>query len=111
MYARPLLRAGFVALLLTPAFAQAPPQAPPPLAPSKKMHDPKACAHTRATVGEGGSREEHPNLSRQLAQSNGVICPPSNIDPQMDKPAPRGGTMPVIPPPGTPGGDRNVAPK
>jgi len=28
--------------------------AKPPLAPNKEMCNPKACAHTRATVGEGG---------------------------------------------------------
>jgi hypothetical protein len=61
-----------------------------------------------ATVGsgQGGS-----NLSDKLANSNGVICPPSGVDPQMRKPAPGGGQMPVIPPPGTPGGDQKTIPK
>jgi len=62
--------------------------------------DPDACAQP----GSGGT------LSRQLSQSNGVICPPQ-IDPSIKKPTPNGGTMPVIPPPGTPGGNPNVQPK
>jgi hypothetical protein len=51
------------------------------------------------------------NLSDQLAQSNGVICPPSGVDPKMAAPPPAGGATPVIPPPGTPGGDPNTIPK
>jgi hypothetical protein len=51
------------------------------------------------------------DLSDQLAQSNGVICPPSGVDPKMATPPPRGGATPVIPPPGSPGGDPNTIPK
>lgn len=50
------------------------------------------------------------NLSDKLAQSNGVICPP-NVDPGMKAPTPNAGKMPVIPPPGGPGGNPNVQPK
>ena len=50
-------------------------------------------------------------LSAKLAKSDGVLCPPSGIDPQMHAPAPNVGTMPVIPPPGSPGGDPTVRPK
>jgi hypothetical protein len=52
-------------------------------------------------------------LGDRLAKSDGVLCPPSNIDPQMHAPAPNAGAgnMPVIPPPGSPGGDPNVRPK
>ena len=51
------------------------------------------------------------NLSDQLAQSNGVICPPAGIDPKMAAPPRQGGATPVIPPPGAPGGDPNTIPK
>jgi hypothetical protein len=51
------------------------------------------------------------NLSDQLAQSNGVICPPGGVDPKIAAPPPGGGATPVIPPPGAPGGDPNVIPK
>lgn len=51
------------------------------------------------------------NLSDQLAQSNGVICPPAGVDPKMAAPPRAGGATPVIPPPGAPGGDPNTVPK
>lgn len=105
------------ALLLVPAAAaaQAPPQAKPPLAPKKEMRNPDACVEAPATVGEGGDldlkKPEDRTLSGQLAESRGVICPPPHVDPEMKRPAPGGGTMPVIPPPGSPGGNPYVHPK
>jgi hypothetical protein len=52
------------------------------------------------------------NLSTQLSQSHGTVSPP-NVDPGMTvRPsAVQHGTMPVIPPPGTPGGSSSVVPK
>jgi hypothetical protein len=105
------------ALLLAPAVAaaQAPPLAKPPLVPEKEIRDPKACTEAPATVGKGGDlgvkKPEDRTLSEQLAESKGVICPPPNVDPEIAKPAPGGGTMPVIPPPGSPGGNPRVQPK
>lgn len=52
-----------------------------------------------------------PDLSDRLADSKGVICPPAGVDPDMHVPPPDGGAMKVIPPPGTPGGNRGVEPK
>jgi hypothetical protein len=49
-------------------------------------------------------------LSDKLDQGGGVICPP-DIDPGIKTPAPETGKMPVIPPPGSPGGDPKVQPK
>ncbi len=49
-------------------------------------------------------------LSDKLDRGGGVICPP-NIDPGIKAPAPETGKMPVIPPPGSPGGDPKVQPK
>jgi hypothetical protein len=49
-------------------------------------------------------------LSDKLDQGGGVICPP-NVDPGIKVPAPETGKMPVIPPPGSPGGDPKVQPK
>ena len=46
-------------------------------------------------------------LSERLDQTNGVICPP-DIDPGMKAPTPDAGKTPVIPPPGSPGGNPNV---
>jgi hypothetical protein len=50
------------------------------------------------------------SLSKRLEQTDGVICPP-DIDPDIKAPTPQGGRMPVIPPPGSPGGDPTVRPK
>ncbi len=53
-------------------------------------------------------------LSERLDRSDGVIKPPSGVDPGMQV-APKdpnaGSNMPVIPPPGSPGGDQSMRPK
>jgi hypothetical protein len=105
--------------ILTPPFAlaQAPPKPTTPIAPKVEQLDPNACATNgaQATIGQGGDVElKKPNdrsLSSKLAQSGGVICPPQHVDPEIHQPAPQGGPMPVIPPPGSPGGDPSVQPK
>lgn len=51
-------------------------------------------------------------LSSDLNRSGGVITPPADIDPGIkQKPPSSGATMPIIPPPGTPGGNPAVKPK
>jgi hypothetical protein len=65
--------------------------------------DPKACSDTAAHAS-------NQTLSDKLSQTNGVICPP-NVDPGIKAQAPDTGKMPVIPPPGSPGGDPSVQPK
>ena len=62
---------------------------------------------------EGLSGSSSGSLSRELSQSGGVIHPPANPDPGLTKPAPDVGphSMPVIPPPGTPGGNPDIKPK
>jgi hypothetical protein len=52
-------------------------------------------------------------LSDKLEQSDGVIRPPQTSTPDMTVPAPvpDPGTTPVIPPPGSPGGNQQVDPK
>ena len=114
---RVLALAALAATILTPvlAAAQAPPPSQAPIAPKSDQLDPKACANNRATVGQGGDLDmQKPagrSLSEHLARSDGVICPPDQIDPEMKQPTPPGGSMPVIPPPGSPGGDPNTHPK
>jgi hypothetical protein len=108
-----------IALLLLStalASAQAPPASPQPVPGSQAtvrcapIVPPAVEQGTRAPPGQttGQTRE---SLSDRLAQADGVMCPPSNIDPQMHKDAPAEGKTPVIPPPGSPGGDPNVRPK
>jgi hypothetical protein len=102
------------------ASAQAPPgpATPPaqtaPPSPSRTAN----CApmqptpHAGVAVPEGtttGQRAEP--LGDRLARSDGVLCPPAGIDPEMRAPAPDVGNTPVIPPPGSPGGDPTIRPK
>ena len=50
--------------------------------------------------------------SSDLSRSGGVVTPPTGVDPAMrHTPPPSGARMPVIPPPGTPGGDQSTKPK
>ena len=102
-------------LMTATAVAQAPPKTNPPVAPKAGPATPDGCANSRATIGQGGevhtSKPGSQNLSERLAQSNGVICPPEQVDPAIKAPTPQGGSMPVIPPPGSPGGDPKVQPK
>ncbi|MGJ5132308.1 hypothetical protein [Bradyrhizobium oligotrophicum] len=89
------------------AHAQAPPTAPAPDANA-------ACApNVRATATPDGitTGSAGEPLGDKLAKTNGVLCPPSGVDPEMHAPTPEGGTTPVIPPPGSPGGNPNVQPK
>jgi hypothetical protein len=68
--------------------------------------------HPGAAAPEGtttGQRAEL--LGDKLARSDGVLCPPAGIDPEMRAPTPDAGKTPVIPPPGSPGGDPTIRPK
>ncbi len=94
----PIARVALVSLALSvtaPAFAQVGTGARPPDAPGPTIPAPRP--------GE--------NLSDRLDRTDGVIPPTQNLDPGLTKPAPNTGTMPVIPPPGTPGGAQDVQPK
>lgn len=50
-------------------------------------------------------------LSDKLSDTKGVIRPEGAVDPGMQKAPPATGTMPVVPPPGSRGGARDVEPK
>jgi hypothetical protein len=52
-------------------------------------------------------------LSKKLNENEGVLKPPQGIDPEMHQrpPANTGDKMPVIVPPGEPGGDQSIQPK
>ena len=89
-------------------------QARAPRYPADTPSPAQDCAKSQlpqAQQGQKGGETTGDSLSDQLAQSRGVICPPSNFDPKITAPTPNVGRMPVIPAPGTPGGDPNVQPK
>ena len=108
------------ALVLVPALAaaQAPPAHKPPSAGAANPMQSRDCSNAgpSATTGQRGdadvAKPDGSNLSQKLAQSNGVLCPPKEVDPGIRAPTPPGGRMPVIKPPGTPGSpDQSVQPK
>jgi len=74
--------------------------------------DPKGCAPSERlqTDGKAPNAKSGEPLSDKLARTDGVLCPP-NVDPEIRAPTPEGGKMPVIPPPGSPGGDPSIQPK
>src|SRR5580704_445289 len=79
------------------------PPAPPLLSPAPNL----GCqARTGGLVlPRPGETTGNANLSDELSRSKGVICPPAGVDPGISAPPVGGGVTPVIPPPGTPGGD------
>ena len=96
-----LLVAG-VTLVAGSAFAQAPNPAPIPGAPP----------HSVPGEIKPGAKPTGPaqNLSEKLNQSNGVIHP-KEVDPAIEKPAPKTRDPNVVPPPGTSGGAPAPQPK
>jgi hypothetical protein len=101
------------------ASAQAPPAPATPPAPTAppsptRVNDcaamPSTAPGTIAPQGTTTGQSGEP-LSDKLARSDGVLCPPAGVDPQMRAPTPDAGNTPVIPPPGSPGGDPTIRPK
>jgi hypothetical protein len=102
------------------ASAQAPPVPSTPPAQTAPPATVRAsnCAPTVSTsqgniVPQGTTTTGQSNepLGDKLAKSDGVLCPPAGVDPQMHAPTPDAGNTPVIPPPGSPGGDPTIRPK
>ena len=116
-------RSLFLWCVLTAASGVASAQAPPTPATPPAQTAPPAPANNctqmqpvapRGTVAPEGATKglAAEPLGDKLAKSDGVLCPPSGVDPEIRAPTPdAGGKMPVIPPPGSPGGDPNVRPK
>jgi hypothetical protein len=100
------------------ASAQAPPTPTTPpaqTAPPTRVSDcaPMQPVPPRGTIAPEGSTtgQRAEPLGDKLAKSDGVLCPPAGVDPEIRAPTPDTGNTPVIPPPGSPGGDPNVRPK
>jgi hypothetical protein len=80
-----------------------------PLAPpSSSQPPPEQIAPSDTTTGTKSAD----TLSDRLSKQHGTLHPPS-VDPGISAPLPSNGqgTMPVIPPPGSPGGNQAVVPK
>jgi hypothetical protein len=98
-----LAAAGSAFVIVTFGTAQSQAPAPPSTAP---LQAPECQRST--TLGETTGSAP---LSDQLARSKGIIYPPAGVDPGIAAPPVSGGRTPVIPPPGTPGGDPSIVPK
>jgi hypothetical protein len=116
---RPLLLSCVLMAASGVASAQAPPvpATPPAQTAPPALGRISDCAPTQPTprgiiVPEGTTTgQSREPLGDKLAKSDGVLCPPAGIDPQMRAPTPDIGNTPVIPPPGSPGGDPTIRPK
>lgn len=99
--------AALAALLAAPASAAEPARCPDGTAPLQAERL-ESCPPVKPP--EGTAPRE--TLSERLDRTDGVIAPPQGIDPGIRAPAPdpNPGTTPVIPPPGTPGGDMTKNP-
>jgi hypothetical protein len=90
-----------VSIMAAATMAAAQPQtAAPP-----ESHPPAACA-AGERLERRDMRPDTPiapgeTLSDKLARTEGVLCPPPRIDPQMAEQPPAGGALRVIPPPGS----------
>jgi hypothetical protein len=102
MVAKLVVVAALGAALCHPAFAQSTAQ---PIDKIPEKTAPNSDPPKTDLSKQGG------NLSDKLNATDGVIHPEGAVDPNMQKPAPSTGSMPVIHPPGSPGGAPNVEPK
>lgn len=79
---------------------------------SKACRDRDRLRQGNTVENEGVAPPQQDDPGDRLARTDGVLCPPPELDPDIRAPAPRnGGNMPVIPPPGSPGGDPAIRPK
>jgi hypothetical protein len=87
------------------------PFAPNALKADVSQEAPKAIPQDPRATGQGKRPAE--TLGERLDRNSGVIHPPAGVDPGIAVPAPDPDphSTPVIPPPGTPGGNPSVEPK
>jgi hypothetical protein len=118
MRIKPAIAAFALIALPAAATAQAPPssatpaQQTAPPAPNRAANCTPMREAPRAGTPDGQTTgQAREPLGDKLARSDGVLCPPAGVDPEIRAPTPEGGNTPVIPPPGSPGGDQTIRPK
>jgi hypothetical protein len=94
-----------------PPSSAAPAQTAPPASVQSANCAPMSPTGSAAPDGSTVGRASSEPLGDKLAKSDGVMCPPTGVDPEIRAPTPDAGRTPVIPPPGSPGGDPSVRPK
>ena len=107
-----LVAAAFVGTMHVAAGQAPPTPAAPPAGTATPSPNSTNCAPHDTDASKGATTGERKEpLGDRLAKSDGVLCPPAGVDPDIRAPTPEGGNTPVIPPPGSPGGDPTVRPK
>lgn len=111
---RNILAAAVLAIAAPAALAQNP-QPAPPGDPHTSLAPPNAPTPPPEQIAPGASDRstaQAGNLSDRLSRQQGTLQPP-NVDPGINATPPSHGaaTMPIIPPPGSPGGNQKVVPK
>jgi hypothetical protein len=106
---------GALAAIGLPGIASAQnPQPAPPGQPQTQMAPPNSPSPPPEQIRPADPKDgaAGQTLSDRLSRQQGTLQPPA-VDPGIQTPVPRHGegTMPVIRPPGTPGGDQRVVPK
>jgi hypothetical protein len=104
---------GLLACLALPCAAGAQNPLPaPPNEPHPSVAPPGASQTLPERIAPAEGVPSKGNLSDRLSQQEGTLRPPT-VDPGIHAPLPPNaqGAMPVIPPPGTPGGNQTVVPK
>src|SRR5260370_42513381 len=97
-----------VASAILAAISTSPACAQGPTPPSTE----RDCPPDVAPPPRSGETTERAPLSERLSEYKGVNRPPKGVDPGIiEKPPPGNALMPVIPPPGTPGGRPDAQPK
>ena len=98
------------ALTGSPAKAQATRPTTPQIVPEERQD--RSGRQDEAEPQQGTSSAPSGSLSSELSRSGGVVRPPSTGDQGVVAPPSAGAqSTPVIPPPGTPGGNQEIQPK
>ena len=115
---KPAFLVGVLTIAAQGAVAQAPPTLTTPPQPTATTEVAANCAPTEPVPPRGRVTPEGTTtgqarepLADKLAKSDGVLCPPQGVDPDIRAPTPDAGNTPVIPPPGSPGGNPDIRPK
>jgi hypothetical protein len=110
MWSKPTLFLSAMMVVLGAAHAQAPPGPTTPMAENAAPAAQRSteCAPMKSTPQRDPNASEgktvgqaNEALGDKLAKSNGVLCPPTDVDPEMRAPAPETGDKPEIRPPGS----------